>query len=393
MWSDMLNSIRKSAAVELLRLASLRIRFSLKEVLDPAWASVLFPDDVFSRIPITLCSLYPLFLDLVSIPVSEEKEETETEELWQFVVPQICMEVISSHDSRLPIFPVHESTDMGEHLEVIARNCMRLRVSDQFVRTRGRQFKDLFSFLRGSFIADLKPDFKTMGTFPKIVDNDNSCPQLDEAAIKNIMQRAGKGHNDLPNVRWSQLDVALQCMSRDVLSKPMGKSHSGDLLWLSQDRYMFETQLKAGDQLLMPSLCVDELHKSTYQCIGTSVVKLTFMFVFTAKDVVSSTFLKHASPSPVASQYLWKFGSGTVFSCERNETQLKEARRKADSDSQKSQKPCSFTVPAGMEVLILTSEGTELLLGVENLRALRNFKDSIRAAALVLSPLKEKRPS
>ena len=167
--------------------------------------------------------------------------------------------------------------------------------------------------------------------------------------------------------------MVLKYMGRDVLSKPMAKSHSSDLLWFSEEGHMFESQQKAGAQLLTPSLCVDELYKSTHACLNEDFVKsVTFMFCFTAEDVVSPAFLESVDPYPTESALAWRCGPGTVFACDRKD----------------SQKPSSFRVPQRMEVLILKAAGTDSLLGKANARSLRHFKDSIRAAVEIVSPAK-----
>jgi hypothetical protein len=379
-------------AVELLRLATLSIPFRLSEVLEPHWASAISAQlpagtelTVSGCIPILLCTAFPLYLCRVQL------DHLVGEELWRFVVPPVCLQVLRTFSARLPVAQVLEAMEIGELLEVVSRNSMRLRVSETFLSTAGQKFRVLFPFFAGTLVGDEPVLAKPVGSFPKLVSDSKTNTEQEDNAIATIMLSAAADDLCGATVHRAQLGLVLKHMASDVFSKPLGKSKSGDLLYKSANSKLLEMQMKAGKQQLTPAMAVDELSKSCFKQIGGSIVSLTFVFVVV--NGVSTKFLEAVKPGPGDSDtpHAFVFRTGATFCCSCICTTKPVCKNRSCASCR--EKPSDFQVPESMDVVVLKEEGLKFLLTDINLAALKNFEPTLKAARAAISPDDRRRPA
>ena len=137
-WNRLLafESAEADIAVELIRLASLSLPFSLEETLDQSWSTAIsarLPAGVRSNaILILLGFIFPLYL-----------HRTEPQgNMWKFRIPPICMEAFHTNDFRW--FRLLRNTK-GDHLELVVKKCIRLLVSDRFFQAvQNQHFRNYF---------------------------------------------------------------------------------------------------------------------------------------------------------------------------------------------------------------------------------------------------------
>lgn len=158
-------------------------------------------------------------------------------------------------------------------------------------------------------------------------------------------------------------------------SSSCGRTSSTSSLVTSSLPRLLRFQMKAGDQKLTPALAVDELLKTSHECIGTIIKSFTFVFVCISG--VSPQFFRSVEVSR-QTKYAYHFSSGSTFTCERSCNEC----TKMDCAHVK---PKLFCLPQGMEVLILKEDGLLLFLSERNLHSIRNFDFSILAAREAMS--------
>lgn len=339
-WRKLLTSDVKTRemAVELIRLASLSVPFRLSENLGLYWAEAIkaqLPNyDTLSltAVPILLCSIFPLYVTRVAL---EEKKESEG--LWRFVIPPVCLEALTTSYERLPIMQPIQSTSTGEYLEVVVQRCVRLRVSDAFLRTRVQKTETLFPFMSGTPMGEEKMNCRGYATFPKIV-KEHCEKSLTE--LTAIMKSAGDNRPMLESVNMEHLPQILKLMRTDVLSVSMEKSHSADLFYMTEGKHLIEWQMKGGAQVLQPAAAVDELLQSSSQCIGDPLLSLTFIFV--CLEGVSKKFFECTQASS-ETDYAFHFKPVLNLSVvEFAQRQVRNARDKAIVSTPK-QSPASLS--------------------------------------------------
>jgi hypothetical protein len=372
-WDTLLkDETSRSGAIEMLRLAALAVPFKLNESVKAAWFGIQQAEK--DTVPLMFCSLFPLYVDRLQL-------KHDNHELFRFVVPRVCLLVLQpGYNLRLPFHVMSEGVNVATMLEVTARNCMRLRVSDVFVSSRNQTFGALLPFFAESLIAHVQPTFlggkAGYGTFPKIVNDDTN---LEIDVLKKLMCACAMDEEVSSVVGRNQLDAVLRLMSPDYLAMPAPMSASADLLYLSPGRNMLELQLKSGDQKVTPSLLIDELVKSCYSLIGngTDGTLVSVTFVMVCLNGLSTQFLKQfdnkPQPEVIDGMLAYRFGPKTEFVCTRKVESMQLA---------------SFTVPTAMDVIILLDEGLKLFLTETNIRSLRNFGIGIKDAHLAMSPRK-----
>ena len=383
-------------AVELLRLATLSIPFRLSEVLEPHWVKAVsaqlpagmdFTDS--ACIPILLCTVFPLYLSRVQL--DHKVEGGDIDELWRFVVPPVCLQVLRTFSARLPVAPVLEAMEIGELLEVVSRNSMRLRVSDTFLTTSGQKFHVLFPFFAGTLVGDEPVQANPVGSFPKLVSDAKTSTEQKDHTIAAIMKSAATDDLRGVTVHRAQLGLVLTHMVSGVFSKPLEKSKSGDLLYKCANSKLLEMQMKAGTQQLTPAMAVDELSKSCFAQIGESIVSLTFVFVVV--NEASKGFLGAVTHGPKDSDtsLALVFRTGATFCCSRICTTKPQCENRSCASCRA--KPSSFLVPENMDVVVLKEEGLRFLLTDINLAALKNFEPTLKAARAAISPADRRPPA
>lgn len=168
-------------------------------------------------------------------------------------------------------------------------------------------------------------------------------------------------------------------MRTDVLSVPMEKSHSADLFYMTEGKHLIEWQMKGGAQVLQPAAAVDELLKSSSQCIGDPLLSLTFIFV--CLEGVSKKFFESTQASS-ETDYAFHFKPGAQFECSRVCSKA-GAKCKGQSDCVHAKaKPSKFVVPNKMEVLILKHPGLVCLLSEANMRAIASIQANAKTQAV-----------
>ena len=258
--------------------------------------------------------------------------------------------------------------------------CVRLRVSDSLIQTRGQKAQVLLPFLAQTLVGEEEMRCSGYATFPKLVATKK---ELTPKALETLMKQAANGKPISQDVNRNQLQDLLRLMPPDAVVVPNEQSNSADLFYLTLLKRLIEWQMKAGAQVLQPAAVIEELLKSSYQCIGGPITSLTFIFV--CIQGVSRKLLKYAKPTR-ETDLAYYFQAGSQFTCKRV-CSVEGALCKGRSNCEHAKaKVAEFVLPAMMEVLILKQAGLGCLLSDTNLRALSKPKSTLRIARDAISP-------
>jgi len=244
--------------LEMIRIAALQLPLNLdREITGSNWGLKT------SEVTLDVCSVYPLYLKNCRV---------EGEVRHFLVIPPAILDNISlaCTDPRVPFWaslyktnPFHANAqDAGSVLELMAQQCLRLRVSEE-LNQRGRKLEDILDFVRGSKVADktfTPASNSAFKEFPKIT----SSPTPGKSAEKLRKYFEDPRSAGFSDVHPSDLPKVYESLESGFFYVPRPKSSSADLIFKTDgpDSCFIEWQFKNGKQQVDGKMLEAELQKS-----------------------------------------------------------------------------------------------------------------------------------
>ena len=320
--------------LEMIRVAALCLPVQLHTVIDGTpWG---MEGNVLT---LKICSSFPVYI------------KRGPSDYHFVVIPPVVLDQIanSSIDARTPywksmhaamVFP-SAALSSGDLLELMALQCLRLRVSEELVASPA-SICHLLPFLRDSRVANhtFTPGLDVFKQFPKITRTPNAG-KAPELLKKFFDDPSSAGFSD---VHPDDIASLVKWMEPGGIYLPRPQSASADLMHLSNDpNTLVEWQFKNGAQKITQEVMVHELNKS-FCSYFENVVFVMVALNTDFSDLPDGTNVVNNS-LVLAHQY----GTGCTFQGVKT----------------------SFTVPAGLEVILVTENGLLEFLTPQNVEVLR----------------------
>jgi hypothetical protein len=231
----------------LVRISTLRVPINLGATIDgESWD--LGPD---VAVGLQVCGVFPVYLERVSIAESKTDDDNEVHYL---MVPEIILEELADtvQDARLPFWRAMISQHTlqasafgsGQVLESMARNCLRLRFSEELGQGAKLKLDQALPFFTATLLANhsasvAEPCFLR---FPKISKHPKPGKSAEEiATFWSETPTFAELHPEDKKALVSVLRPA-------TIYEPVLKSASGDLILFTAEGGIAEIQLKDGKQ-------------------------------------------------------------------------------------------------------------------------------------------------
>lgn len=354
------NGNQHSFFVEMIRIAALHLPLNLDtKIIGSNWG--LEADSI----TLDVCSVYPLYL--------KKYTDRRAPARYFVVIPPVVLDNISAtiQDARIPFWaslyktnPVQASAqDTGSVLELMAQQCLRLRVSEE-LNQGGKELGEVLEFVKDSKIAHLKfqpQSEQAFRKFPKItsVPNPGKTPKKLRAYLKDP-DTAGFSAvhpNDLPQLYRS--------LEPGFFYVPRPMSSSADLIFVSggNDRVYVEWQFKNGIQKVDASMLKCELEKSIC-CISSEGFRGVFIMVaLTIGDLPEG-----------GQQVLDTKGDPIAMGYEESTPILGE-----------------FCVPKGLQAIVVLRSGLRTFLTEQNIGVLEGGEVTLDQISLAIASPSRKR--
>lgn len=277
----------------------------------------------------------------------------------------ICCWQKKTHQSewRLPMVEVSnylqnpEVVDRGELLEVITRCTISYQLAVALATKKYSCWGELFPFLGGSVVGDVQLSPLNRVNLPKFVRPSDERKEWNSDDIDTFVSTNEVIDSKVTSARsWDPLIIGSKLFPHgSLLGVPSQKSHSEDLAILLPPILAF--QIKNNIDPLTWSIIREEIEKTQYSCkpgvpVCFVILALTLGSELTqAIESGNATFLR----LPPGCWYYDKKAK-------------KLSQQKGSQDS-------VFTVPPGMELVLLSKAAVESFLGENNFWVLRNFAE------------------
>ena len=383
----------KEFYIELVRIAALQIPVDMD--LDIKNASVTYfgldknwgPDAQCEAPLIELAYLYNLYIERV-YPGSKE---------WKIVVPDVVLDVMDLSEPRLPFWisycksPASNAFKSGPFLEGVVLHCLALRVGEEIAMGREtKKVKEIFPFLQNSVCADeeiVREKKYLWSPLPKLVySKPGPSSKMSSAELKAFSNRLQKFFEAVKNgddisttiqvnvLDWSLIHPYLQPGRLYIPGGANGMSASEDLRYCMKNSDL-AFQMKEGEQVADLNTVSDEGIKSS---LGKHPHKnLTLVIVATNVD----TNLENVKGTKIIMANNQKMA---VYFPPETILQLSQKFFGKEANvwmglNLLNKHATTWTIPKGMDIVVLLSEGLEFLLTPQNVEL---FKDRAKEGVL-----------
>ena len=346
--------------IEMIRVAALHLPLNLDtKIIGSNWG--LEADSI----TLDVCSVYPLYL--------KKYTDGGTCERYFVIIPPAVLDNISAtcQDSRIPFWaslyktnPIQASAqDAGSVLELMAQQCLRLRVSEELDQGE-KTLMEVLEFVKDSKIAGLKFKPSTeqvFKKFPKIASVPR--PGKTKKALHTYLKDPdAAGFSD---VHPNDLAELYKLLESGFFYVPRPMSSSADLIFVTDgnDRVYVEWQFKNGSQKVDAGMLKEELEKSVCYRSSKGFQVVFIMVALTIGDLPAGhQQVSDTEGRPIAVQY--------------------EASTRITGE---------FCVPKGLHAIVVLRSGLRTFLTEQNIGVLEGGEVTLdQVSSAIASPSRKR---